>query len=301
MRENPFTEIYKACNAGATNQEKNVLRNTLYTEPILMDIELTNTCNLQCYMCPTGTGSMKRKKGFMPQNVMDAIVENLRDSSIAGIRFILWGEPVLHPQFLHFAKRIKDLGKLVHFNTNGILLTEEIMRALVDMQIDSVKFSFQGVDQKSYEEMRFGSDWNRLIENIRMLCNLRGERERPYIQISTTITDESKEQVQKFIDEVQPLCECVNVGQTILNHLRVEDMNIAEERRKEFLKLRERQTLIGKHFKVCPEIYNKLSILWNGDVTMCCGDFEGRDMVLGKYPESFNQGTVEGPQGHKYM
>lgn len=280
MRENSFADIYKVCNAGATNREKNILRNTRYTEPLLMDIELTNSCNLQCYMCPTGTGSMKRIKGFMPQNVMDKIVEELRDSSVAGIRFILWGEPTLHPRFLEFAKRIKDSGILVHFNTNGILLTEEMIRALIDMEIDSVKFSFQGVDQKSYEEMRFGSNWNRLVNNIKMMHNMRGEKEKPYIQISTTVTDESKEGVQNFINEMQPLCEYVSVGQTILNHLNVDKMNISEERRRDFEKLRERQSLIEKHFEVCPEIYNKLSILWNGDVTMCCNDFEGRDMVL---------------------
>lgn len=281
MRENPFAAIYKACNAGASNREKNMLRNTRYTEPLLMDIELTNACNLQCYMCPTGTGSMKRTRGFMPWNVMDRIVAELRDSSVAGIRFILWGEPTLHPGFLDFARRIKELGKLVHFNTNGILLTEEMIRALVDMEIDSVKFSFQGVDQRSYEEMRFGSDWRRLVGNIGMLNRMRGEKDKPYIQISTTVTDESKDQIQRFVEEMQPLCEHVSVGQTILNHLDVEKMNISETRRVDFVKLRERQSLREKHFEVCPEIYNKLSVLWNGDVTMCCNDFEGRDMILG--------------------
>lgn len=281
MRENPFTHIYRACNTGATNHEKNILRSTQYAEPILMDIELTNSCNLQCYMCPTGTRNMKRTKGFMSQDIMDKIADNLQDSSIAGIRFILWGEPTLHPQFLEFAQRIKDMGKMVHFNTNGILLTEEMIRRLVNMEIDSIKFSFQGVDQKSYEEMRFGSDWNKLIDNIKMMNRIRGEKEKPYIQISTTITDESKEQVQQFMEEMQPLCEHVSVGQTILNHLDVDRMNIPEERKRDFIKLRDKQSLIEKHFDVCPEIYNKLSILWNGDVTMCCNDFEGQDMVLG--------------------
>ena len=296
MRENPFACIYRACNAGTTNHEKNILRSTQYTEPLLMDIEMTNSCNLQCYMCPTGTKNMKRIKGFMTQDVMDAIADNLQDSSIAGIRFILWGEPTLHPQFLEFAKRIKDMGKLVHFNTNGIMLTEEMIHRLVDMELDSIKFSFQGVDRKSYEEMRFGSDWNRLIDNIKMMNRIRGEREKPYIQISTTITDESKEQVQQFINEMQPLCEHVSVGQTILNHLDVDRMNISEERKREFIKLREKQSLIEKHFEICPEIYNKLSILWNGDVTMCCNDFEGQDMVLGNIQDHSIQELWNSPK-----
>jgi radical SAM protein with 4Fe4S-binding SPASM domain len=30
----------------------------------------------------------------------------------------------------------------------------------------------------------------------------------------------------------------------------------------------------------CPEVFDKLSIDWNGDVTMCCADYDG-EMVIG--------------------
>lgn len=280
MRENPFIDIYRSCNNGKTNKEKNECRRHM-EEPLLMDVELTNSCNLQCYMCPTGTGSMVRKKGFMTEEVMDRIIANLKGSSIGGIRFILWGEPTLHPHFLEFAGKVKKIGKLVHFNTNGILLTEHMMRALVDMEIDSVKFSFQGVDRESYEEMRFGSEWDQIIGNIKKLNVIRGGMEKPYIQISTTVTTESEDRIKKFVDEMTPLCEYINVGQTILNHLDLDKMNLPEDRKEAFISLKNRQSLVERHLDICPEVYNKLSILYNGDVTMCCNDFDGQDMVLG--------------------
>lgn len=279
-RINPFAAIYKICNSGKTNKEKNALRSKL-DEPLLIDVELTNSCNLQCYMCPTGTNSLKRPRGFMSTDVMERIYANVKESAIRGVRFILWGEPTLHPQFLDFAAKIKDAGKLVHFNTNGILLTEEMIQAIVTLEIDSMKFSFQGVDQKSYEEMRFGSDWNKIIQNIERLHSVRGEREKPFIQISTTITDEDKARVDRFIKAMQPFCDYINVGKTILDYLDVGHMNISEERKKEFINLKGRQSLLEKHLDVCPEVYNKLSILWNGDVTMCCNDYDGKDMVIG--------------------
>lgn len=280
MRKNPFADIYKLCNSGKTNREKNIIRSQM-DEPLLLDIELTNSCNLQCYMCPTGTGSMTRQKGFMSKEVMDRIIDYLKNSTIGGVRLILWGEPTLHPRFLEFVKGLKEIGKLVHFNTNGILLSEEMIQAIVDLEVDSVKFSFQGVDRNSYEEMRFGSDWNMIMSNIKRLNAVRGEKEKPYIQISTTITDEDKNRVNNFEEEMDPLCEQINVGQTILNHLKVEKMNLSKERKEAFIRLKEKQSLVEKHLAVCPEIYTKLSILWNGDVTMCCNDFDGHDMVLG--------------------
>lgn len=280
MRNNPFADIYKICNSGTTNREKYKARNAMQG-PFLLDIELTNACNLQCYMCPTGTNSMTRPKGFMTEEVMDRIVEDVRAEDIEGVRFILWGEPTLHPNFLEFCKKMKDVGKMVHFNTNGILLTDEMLKAIVEMEIDSVKFSFQGVDKRSYEEMRLGSDWDKILENIKKLNAIRGEREKPYIQISTTVTDEEKDRIEKFCDEMKPFCEYINVGQTILNHLDVNKMNISDKRKMDFRRLKDRQSLVGKHLNVCPEIYTKLSVLWNGDVTMCCNDYDGKDMVLG--------------------
>lgn len=280
MRKNPFADIYKACNSGATNREKCKARNDM-RGPLLLDVELTNACNLQCYMCPTGTNSLTRPKGFMSEKVMNRIVEDVKEADMGGVRFILWGEPTLHPNFLEFSEKIKDAGKLVHFNTNGILLTEEMLKAVVEMEVDSVKFSFQGVDKRSYEEMRLGSDWDKLLGNIRQLNAIRGEKEKPYIQISTTVTDEEEERIEKFCDEMKPLCEYINVGQTILSHLDIEKMRISDERKTDFRRLKSRQSLVEKHLNVCPEIYTKLSVLWNGDVTMCCNDFDGSDMVLG--------------------
>lgn len=112
MRKNPFIDIYKACNAGTTNREKNELRKQM-DEPLLIDVELTNSCNLQCYMCPTGTNSMTRHKGFMAAEVMAQLIDNLRDSAVGGVRLILWGEPTLHPKFPQYVKSLKEIGKLV--------------------------------------------------------------------------------------------------------------------------------------------------------------------------------------------
>ncbi len=279
-RENPFADLYKLCNMGRTNQEKNELRNKMQ-EPLLIDVELTNVCNLQCYMCPTGTNSMVRCRGFMSEEVMSKLLENLSKSTVRGIRLILWGEPTLHPCFLEFAAKIKQMGKLLHFNTNGILLTEGMMQELIDMEADSIKFSFQGVDRESYEEMRFGSDWDIIMEHIKSFAMIRKKNEKPYIHISTTVTDESKERIDRFVYQMQAFCDEVTVGQTILSHLDVCKMNITKERKEKFINLKNRQSLAEKHLDVCPEIYNKLSVLWNGDVTMCCNDYDGKDMVLG--------------------
>lgn len=277
-RINPFAEIYRICNHG-TNAEKLEKVETNGDGLKYIDLEITNHCNLGCYMCPTGTGAMKRPRGFMSMELTEKLCGELKDSSIGGVRLIRWGEPVMHPQFLKILKKLKETGVLVHFNTNGTLLDRDMIQQIVGLEIDSVKFSFQGVDKASYEEMRYGSSWDKLMENIRIMNELRGDREKPYIQISTTTTSETQEQIDQFIALVEPLCDYSNVGRTKLSHLDVDQMRISGERKQEFLRLQKKENMIGRRLSACPEVFDKLSINWDGKVTACCSDFDEKLIV----------------------
>ena len=284
-RVDMFTSIYQICNHGSNFEKmnKHAVEGDAY--PKYIDIELTNHCNLSCYMCPVGTRAMKREQGFLSIELIDKLCGELQDSDIHGVRLIRWGEPVMHPKFLDILKKLKDTGAAVHFNTNGILLTSEMISRIIDLEIDSVKFSFQGVDRTSYEEMRAGSSWDKLMENIRLMNKLRGDKAKPFIQISTTTTDESQERIDQFLQLVSPLCDYANVGRTELCHLNILDMQISEERKQKFLELKARETLQKQHLPVCPEVYDKLSVNWDGTVSACCSDYDNM-MIVGNLNEN---------------
>ena len=146
---NPFSPIYRACNQG--NSQLKFAELPVF--PRLLDIELTNTCNFRCLMCPTGTFAMKRSKGFMDPAVFYKILDEAAPHG-AALRFIRWGEPLLHPQLAEFIAAAKERGLLTHINTNGSKLNQATMERLVDAGLDSIKFSFQGVDRQSFSEMR---------------------------------------------------------------------------------------------------------------------------------------------------
>lgn len=107
---------------------------------------------------------MQRTRGYMSEEVADALIENIKKYNIPGVRFIRWGEPTLHPSYIEIMKRVKNAGAMVHINTNGSLLDDEQISQLIDMQLDSIKFSFQGADEGTYNEMRKGGDYKRLLD-----------------------------------------------------------------------------------------------------------------------------------------
>lgn len=167
--ENKFFEIYRACNNGTNEDKYNRIKTGELTLPRYIDVELTNRCNFECRFCPTGTKSMSRVKGFMPDKVVDAIVENVANYKIPAVRFIRWGEPTLHSKYIEIFRRVKNAGALIHLNTNGSTLDAAQIQALVDIPLDSIKFSFQGADEGTYNEMRQGGSYVKLLATVKAM------------------------------------------------------------------------------------------------------------------------------------
>lgn len=275
MRENPFRDIYVQCNKATDNMEKyQMIINGEVTIPRYLDIEVTNHCNFNCSFCPTGTHMMKRKRGYMDSEVLDAISDNIKKYHIKGVRLIRWGEPMLHPDIINIIKKLKSAGALVHINTNGSLMTTEKMKELINAGLDSIKFSFQGVDDISYGEMRVNGRFSTILEVIKQMNLLRGEGNTPYIQISTTVTDETAAQIEQFKRQIENSCDYYNIGYTKLDHLAVDEMNISEVEKERIRELQKRETIDHAFRKICPEMFDKLSVNWNGDVTVCCSDYD---------------------------
>jgi len=195
------------------------------------------------------------------------------------IRFIRWGEPLLHPKLVEYIAEAKNRGSIVHLNTNGSRLTETIMEEMVAIPLDSIKFSFQGADRKSYTEMRNTDFFDKLLENVQLLYEKRGERDKPYMHISTTITYETAEQVKEFRGKVGRFVDLVTVGRTVLEFIDMSKVRLSETELRMLEKLKGEESVIKKHLQ-CPEVFDKLSVNWDGTVSACCHDYDNM-MVVG--------------------
>ncbi|MDD3051776.1 MAG: radical SAM protein, partial [Candidatus Cloacimonetes bacterium] len=63
--------------------------------PASIMIEPTNICNLRCPLCPSGNGTLTRKRGSIDFKLFEKIVEELHDK-IFMLFFWNQGEPFLH-------------------------------------------------------------------------------------------------------------------------------------------------------------------------------------------------------------
>ena len=273
LRNNPFQSIYQKCNQGNSKAKFKELP----FFPRYIDIELTNRCNFHCLMCPTGTGMVKRKKGTLDNSIFNMILEQIRPHKTP-IRFIRWGEPLLHPELFNYIKKLHSIGSIVHINTNGSLMNEEIIEKIIASNLDSIKFSFQGVDKKSYSEMRNIDFFDQLLKIIELVHKKRGNRKKPFIHISTTITYENAQQVSQFKEQANQYADLVTVGRTILEHIDPTKVKLNESAIQTLIELKKQESVVKKHPE-CPEVFDKLSINWDGTVSACCGDYDHKMLV----------------------
>ena len=235
-------------------------------------------------MCPTGNLSQKRSTGFMEDSVYYKILDEIKGHKTP-IRFIRWGEPTSHPKLLEFTRAAKELGVMCHLNTNGSFLDRQKIDELIGVPLDSIKFSFQGVDQKSYLEMRNIDFFDELLSTIKLFYKKRGRRKFPFIHISTTITYETLEQVEKFREESSKFSDLVTIGRTVLSGIiNMDEVRLGKEKKEVLKSLIFKESMVRKHPE-CPEVFDKMSINWDGTVTACCGDYDNK-MLLGNIHDS---------------
>ena len=262
-RKNPFRKIYDS------EEFKTTLQNNLTKFPFLVDVELTNHCNLKCIFC--GQQVMKRPKGFMSEEIFKKIVDECAEFGTP-IRCIRWGEPFLHPKIIDFLKYAKSKELLVHVTNNGLAIKEKQIKEIIDIGIDSLIFSFQGATKEQYELMRNNHSYDELKANVLKMVELRGDREKPFIHISSTMTNETQEQIDAFVNYWGNIVDSIGIGKTNLSRLSAHQIKSFETIEKlEYLK---KQETIKKYYRPCAEVYQKLSVDWDGKVSGCCGDFD---------------------------
>ncbi len=131
--------------------------------PPSISIELTNNCNLKCPECASGSGMMKRERGFMDTELYKKIMSELKPY-LYYINLYFQGEPMLHPHFFSFPDYSDTIFTVV--STNGHFLTVENSEKLVKSGLKKLIVSLDGMDQDTYSAYRKNGDFSRVTEGI---------------------------------------------------------------------------------------------------------------------------------------
>ncbi len=139
-------------------------RTAAYGMPPAAGAELTNVCNLNCPECNSGSGLMKRERGFMSIGLFEKIIREL-GPYLYNINLYFQGESMLHPQFFSILGKCRNINSTL--STNGHFLSVENSEKIVLSGLGKLIISLDGMDQKTYTAYRQNGDFEIVINGIK--------------------------------------------------------------------------------------------------------------------------------------
>jgi MoaA/NifB/PqqE/SkfB family radical SAM enzyme len=254
--------------------------NDLFPKELIL--EVTNFCNLRCRHCHFHARKELRRRdlGFMEPDIWKRVLEELQDlSSPVTLMTHGAGEPLLHKhifEILEVAKKNPMLS--VGFMCNGMLLDKKSVDRLIDLQIDFIAFSVDGVNPHTHDHFRINANLSQIEANINYLVEKKASLKSsvPVLHFNMVEYPEILDQSMDYVRKWLPVSGAVNIAT--------------------FRPIGSRKLWNGDHgpdFKPCPLLWNQMVVAHDGNVGLCCEDIN-IDVNLGNVSrmslnEIFNQ------------
>lgn len=117
-------------------------------------LEITESCNLNCVWCYANSNSaiMKARK-HMSLKDLERLLKRLSD---AGVRQVTYsgGEPTVYPHIKEAVKMARDMGLIVHMNTNGFAFTKELAADLKQAGLSQIQTNIESINPAKHDCIR---------------------------------------------------------------------------------------------------------------------------------------------------
>ena len=171
----------------------------LKSKPQILQVFLSNVCNLDCIMCCNKT---KDKKIF---NLDYKAIENiiLTNPQLLVIEW-LGGEPTLYPNF----EKLLDLAQSQNIKqilvTNGSLLNKAIIDKLIEYNVD-VTISIDAPIKSLYEEIRIGGKFDKLVDNLKLFIKEKKKRKHNFnlLTVNYVVINKNYKYILKMVNFIR--------------------------------------------------------------------------------------------------
>lgn len=170
-------------------------RAKLLSRPTSLQLEPTTKCNLRCPFCEN---TIWDRKGMdMKFSDFKRIIDQfpfLVHLLLQGI-----GEPLMCNDFFKMVKYCKSKRIITGITTNATLLDERVATKIVESGLHYVIISMDGATPETYEKIRVGAKFDRVIENVRNLVEIRAKSKNPRISFHFSGTIENIHELPRVV------------------------------------------------------------------------------------------------------
>lgn len=267
-------------------------------------VEMTNICNFDCNFCPIR--SSQRKPGRIDMALFKKIIDEIAATQLTKrIGFHVLGEPMLHPELPAAIAYCSAKGLETSLATNGSLLSRDKVLALIASGLDYLGISLETTDAKEHESrgasLDFPSYYRQIIEavttfkensQVNVTLSLMNTSTKKFFSVDQDIGVNRKETnlKEKLANLIFDLKAAIGLPQSreeIVRELKGVWVNSSR-----YIKIDDLLKIYVQLFwdwgnaftsrkiypaKIgyCGYAGNRIGILYDGRVTLCCGDYEG--------------------------
>lgn len=251
----------------------------VYAGPIYLMVEASYKCNLECTMCPRQYVKMKREKELLNLNLFHKLLDEVGNKIMF---LVMWnfGEPFLNPGLFEMVKLAKKYHIIVGISTNGHLLDKESIHKLLESGLDYLIIALDGASKQTYEEYRKGGDFDKLINNIKMIINMRiaYSKTRPFINLQCLL----------LRNTVSEMDDIIKLGKTLrVDKVSFKTLGQTNIINKDLLPLNDNYVRNKKNVYFCSRPFLGATILSDGNIVPCCIDVNSEYIMGNIEYESF--------------
>jgi MoaA/NifB/PqqE/SkfB family radical SAM enzyme len=200
---------------GLPSMHADYYSSTKVTYPKIIELELSNTCNLQCVMCSGIVSSSIRKcrENLPPlENHYDEEFVRQLSEFLPHAKEIKFygGEPFLIDVYYKIWDKLLSINSRakLHVVTNGTVLTDKVRNYLEKLNF-TITVSFDALDKRLFESIRVGADFNKVKKNIGEYNVLLGGKG---LSLSLTPMKKNCREVPRVIDYCNSMNATINLS-----------------------------------------------------------------------------------------
>lgn len=253
-------------------------------------IETASVCNLNCTICRSVKADLGRENRFMSLALFKKIIDDIAPiCNTIGVSYC--GEPLLNKDIFNMIRYASDKGMCVSMLTNGISLNAEARKGVLDSGLNFMAISMDGAAKQTYESIRIGASFEKLVENIAALVKERHQRKlsHPSIDLQMVVTQKNLHEVDTF----EKLARDLGVDRAYLKSLHIdrsrEDVEYVQYLEKSYFVnsttlpsryiVNKSGRLELKDKGLCPQKVRTPVITTDGNVLPCCFDIFGEYLL----------------------
>ena len=141
--------------------------------PPVLQLDITDMCNLKCPGCLTGMGYNRGRQGMMSYAVFQRLMDECARSTALVVLYNS-GEPLLHPDAPRMIRHLSENRVASVISTNGHFInTPEKAEELVKAGLSVMVVSLSGATQKTYGQYHRGGRLDQVLRGVRYVTEAR--------------------------------------------------------------------------------------------------------------------------------